>query len=211
MVYEIFGIPGSGKTTCCENLKKYSVKNPIIFYRNNNIGKILFHIFLRIYWIDKELCDYMKKIKNIIGKDKKYVNIYNSKITIDLYIKYMLFSYFIEKKSKGNIVIDEGIIHFCTAMYAEFDLEIEKIKKIINIFKDIANLEIIYLECSVNIAIEQSKKRQRKRAAIDFLNDIELKKLYQRYEYICTLLSRNYLTLTALEIEEKIKYDISIQ
>ena len=179
MIYELYGLPGSGKSTCCDRVQKQcNIKNPLEFYRDNIIGKICFHLFLKFF-----------------NNSNDYKNSLNLEIKLDLYIKYLIFIYYIEKKSKKTLIIDEGIIHYCLALYAEFNVELEKIDRIISVLKE-SNLKItIGLKCPVETAILQIKKRNRKRTAMDFLEDKDLENLLNRYFEAIKHFQNNYLLL----------------
>lgn len=210
MVYEVFGIPGAGKTTFCKLLEKqYNIKNPMNFYRNNMIGKILFHIFLKFYFLDNDLRNVMNDMKRILGQKIYKKNIFDSKIELELYLKYLLFSYYIGKIYKQqNIVIDEGAIHFLIAIYAEFEVEIEKIVELIEYFELKDSKEYIYLKSTIDNAIKQSKERGRKRATIDFLNQEELFSLYNKYLHMCELINRKMKCISENDAKEKLKLEM---
>ena len=206
MIYELFGLPGSGKTTCGNIIQEeFNINNKLEFYRNHFWGKIIFHVFLKIFFIDRQLKNKFTEIINVIGNIKTYKNSIDCKISIELYIKYIIFVYFIEKKSKEDILIDEGIIHYLSALYAEFNVSFNKLDKIIEILEVKNEKTIVGLKCSKEQAFTQIKKRNRKRAAMDFLSDRKLNNLLDRYlkaeEYFC----KKYPCLTISEIKDKIE------
>ena len=206
MIYELFGLPGSGKTTLGNNIEKnLKIKNILEFYRNNLLGKIIFHIFLKFFILNKELREKYNEITTVLEDKSKYVNNINAQIKVDLYIKYIIFIYFIEKKVKKNILIDEGIIHYSIALYAEFNVEFNKLDKIVEILKINKTKKIFDLKCSKKTALLQIKKRNRQRAALDFLTNNDLDNLMERYLEAEKHFSRNYLCLNASEIEKKIE------
>ena len=206
MIYELYGLPGSGKSTCCDRVQKQcNIKNQLEFYIYNIIGKIFFKLFLKFFKFNKDLKNKFEEIFKILNNSNDYKNSLNLEIKLDLYIKYLIFIYYIEKKSKKTLIIDEGIIHYCLALYAEFNVELEKIDRIISVLKE-SNLKItIGLKCPVETAILQIKKRNRKRTAMDFLEDKDLENLLNRYFEAIKHFQNNYLYLSIDEIESYIK------
>lgn len=206
MIYELYGLPGSGKSTCCNRIQKeINIKNPLEFYRDNIIGKVYFHLFFKFFRFNKELKGKFDEILKVLDDYNSYKNFLNSEIKIDIFLKYLIFVYYIEKNSKKTLILDEGIIHYCLALYAEFNVELEKLDKIVEIL-DIFNSKItIGLKCSVETAIFQIKKRNRKRTAMDFLEDKELEELINRYFKAEEHFSDKYLSLEIKEIESYIK------
>ncbi len=207
MIIELFGLPGAGKTTCGNNIeKKFKIKNILEFYRENLIGKILFHLFLYCFLLNANLREKYTKILNILQKEKIENNIINPHIKIELYIKYLLFAYCIEYKSKKSLVIDEGIIHYCMALFAEFNVSIDILEAIIDLLK-ISNKKIIIisLKCPINKAIKQMQIRKRKRTSLDFLSDEKLKIVLDRYSVVQKYFSKKYINLDIIQIENLIE------
>lgn len=182
MIIEYFGLPGSGKTTFCNRIcNEQHLKNPRIFFKDNLFGKILFHIFLNTFYINYSLLKKYKEGKKILS-NKKYVNKINPNISIELYLKYIVFIFYIENRYDA-IVLDEGVIHYLTALYAEFEVDFDLLDDIYKIFK-VIDKDIVYksTNCDISKAIENCKKRNRKDAPIDFLNDDELYSIENRYK-----------------------------
>lgn len=184
MTIEIFGIPGSGKSTFCDNYSKENhFKNIMAFYRDTIIGRIIYKIFMRLYFIFPSI----KKKYDIILKminDKNYTNKLDKNIDIKKYIKYMLFIYYCEAKNQkrnGKIIVDEGIIHYSVALYAEFDVEFKTIQKIINLLK-LDSVQYYLLFKDTGIAFKQMQERARKRCALDFLDEFDSKEMLNKYK-----------------------------
>lgn len=201
MKFELFGLPGSGKTSLCKKIKKkYKIKNPMDFYKYNFFGKILFHIFLSTFYFNKSNIKLFKELMSFLG-DGFYKNIIDNTIDIELYIKYIVFVNYIEQK-KGNYVIDEGIIHYCIALYAEYNVDF----KIIDIILEKTNVENIKvgLKCSINKAMEQIKIRNRKSCPIDFLEEEKLFFILKKYNDAINYYRDKYSLLSNDEIENLI-------
>lgn len=201
MKFELFGLPGSGKSYCCDIISKKKIaKNIMNYYKENFFGKVIFHLFLKFFILNIKLRKKYKEVIEILGETSNYINLVNPNVKIELYIKYMIFIYFIENLYKINIIIDEGIIHYCMVLYAEFSVEKNKINKIISAF-NIEDKNIIGLNCEKEIAIKQMKKRNRKRTAIDFLGKDELSNILDRYLEIYNYFSKRFECLDIKEVE----------
>ena len=186
MIYELFGLPGSGKTTYCKNIyKTEQIRNIMHFYREIFFGKLIFHFYLKCISLFKKDYRLYNKIINEIG-DCNYINKIDKKIKINTYIKYLLFVNKIEKKhmkKNTNLLVDEGVIHYCMAMIAEFSLSYENAEKILKIIKFENNRVIpIGLQCSVDKCLEHIEKRNRKNTPIDFLEKESLRNVLTNYE-----------------------------
>jgi len=205
MIIELFGLPGSGKTTCCNLVeKKFNIKNPMNFYRNTIVGKIKFRLFLKFFRLNKELLNKYNKLVSILN-DKTYKNNIDSKIDINLYLKYILFTYYIEKKyEKHSIIIDEGIVHYCIALYAEFDVEYNQILKINEMFQMELKTNIC-LKSDIETSISQMIKRSRKVSAIDFLDKNQLIDILNKYNNGIKFFLKDNLCLSEQEITEYIE------
>ena len=205
MIIDLYGMPGSGKSTVCnyleQNLEFKNVKN---WYIEKTIGKIIFHLYLYLFFLDKTSRKKYKEIMKIIDNKKAYKNYINSNVNISLYIKYMLFDYYLERKNIKKIIIDEGIIHYSISLYVEFNLEKEKIMKIIELLK-LNNVKYIGLKIDIEESKKNIKKRNRKRCPIDFLNDNELDKFLKKWIEGITLISDRYILLEQKDLINYIK------
>lgn len=207
MIYELYGLPGSGKTTICNIVqKKYKLNNPMRFFKNNFWGKCCMHLFWYLYSLNNDLKSKKNQILKILGNINVYKNCINPNLNINRYIDYLMFVYFVEKKSfKKNIIIDEGIVHYCLALYAEFDVEIEKLERIIKEL-DIQPKFVMGLKCNILKTFEQIKKRNRKETPIDFLEENKLYDIFKKYQEIFIHFSSSkYIALEKNELIKKIK------
>lgn len=206
MIIELFGIPGSGKSYCCEKIeKKENIKDVTKFFKEKIIGKAVFHFFLKFFKINKELNEKYNEMINVLGDTSNYNNILDKKINICLYLKYLLFIYFLEKKCKMNIIVDEGIIHYSIVLFAEFSVDFDKIEKIIEVLKIYSKEKmIIGIKCNKEIAIKRMEIRNRKRTSLDFLEYGELSKLLDRYIIAEQFFSYKFKMLNIEEVENLI-------
>lgn len=187
MIAELYGLPGSGKSTTCNKLKETKELDDIMFfYKEKLLGKIIYHLFLILFPINPKLNKVYKKINNKLSKYLNNKNKIDASVPLSLYIKYIVFIFYIEnkyahKKNKG-ICIDEGVIHLCIAIHAEFDVPISLLDDIIEITSGALNRKLVRVDCSIEDAIIRMKKRNRKRAPIDYLDEHQLKELLKDYK-----------------------------
>lgn len=197
MNYELFGLPGSGKTTICKIVSKKN-KNPMFFYKETFLGKILFHLFLYTFFFKKEYIELFYNLKKSL-KNKKYVNIIDKRIPIDLYLKYIVFVYYLECSNK-NIIIDEGIIHYCVALIAEFNVSNYEIE---NMIKFLDTKTIIYgLNTTIDSVCINIKKRNRRNCPFDYLSNEKKIEVLKKYNYAIEYFKNRYKMMNAEEIIE---------
>ncbi len=187
MIYELFGLPGSGKTTFCNELyKNKKIKNLMSLYKENFWGKIYFHFYLKCMVLFKNEYGLYKKIINELKESDIYINKIDKNININLYIKYLLFVNMIERRvinKKITYIVDEGVIHYCIAMMAEFSLSLEKVNKLLDIinFKT-STIKPVGLKCNIDTCLQHIEKRNRKETPIDFLEKVKLINLLNDYQ-----------------------------
>lgn len=187
MIYELFGLPGAGKTTFCKKIYIYKkIKNIMSLYKDKFVGKVYFHFYLKYTIFFKDEYELYKKIMKELCNSNEYINKIDKKIKINLYIKYLLFVNKVEKEAinkKRTFIVDEGIIHYCMTLMAEFSLPLDQVKKILNIIKFENNKIIpIGLKCDINTCLEHIEKRNRKNTPIDFLEKEDLRDLLNDYQ-----------------------------
>lgn len=182
MIIEVFGLPGSGKTTFCQ---KYAMENKLYnllgFYRDSFFGRSLYYLFKYFYFLIPTVNKKVKNIMFLLSK-KDHTNKIRKDILIKEYVIFMCFVYYHELKCNKHVIIDEGIIHYCMALYAEYDVEFNVLDQIIEELKVDKKMKYIVLKCSVDECLLRMCKRNRKRSAIDFLEESELKLLLLKYE-----------------------------
>lgn len=205
MNIEFFGIPGAGKSFYCNKInEKKQYKNIMFFYKENFYGKILFHLFIYFGMIISKFNKIYIFLKDILGKDLNNTNIISNKKNMTIYLKYIIFIYFLEK-NRTNIIIDEGIVHFCMVLYAEYNVSKEKCIQILEYFdsqkyKD--NRKVYGIECNITTSLERIKKRNRKRAPMDFLEDKELEELLNKYNEFMKNVENRYEMLNEEELQK---------
>lgn len=209
MIYELFGMPGVGKTTISNKIsQKYRYINIMKKYRETILGKLYFHLFIKFFKMDKELRNIYNQGIILCGKYIENINIMDKKIKLELYIKYMIFVYYLEKKyhlKEKNIIIEEGIIHYAIAMFAEFDIPFNVLDKLVKLFD--LNKFPIGITCKMKTILEQIKKRNRKSTPIDFLDIKNLEYLLKRYELGVKYYGNKYELMNTMEVLKKIEKD----
>ena len=196
MIVELFGLPGAGKSYICEKIEKeFGYNNILLFYKEKFLGKVLFHLYISFCLLVRSNKKIFLNLKEIIGNDYSD-NIISNNNKIDMYIKYILFVYNIEKRNKDRlIIIDEGIVHYCMVLYSEFIIPMHKTKKILDYFDSLNknNKVVLGINTDKKVVIERIKKRNRKRTAMDFLDDKKLDKLLSLYQDFINTVKDDYI------------------
>lgn len=198
---ELFGLPGSGKSTLCSFISdKYHIPDIMYKYKNKFFYKINFHLFQYTFFFDKGLRKKYSEINNILNLDSKknYSNVIDANISISKYIKYALFVYNKELKMK-SLIIDEGTIHYTMVLYAEFNVPYEKCEKILNLLKK-DDVTYIGLDTNFTQILSNIEKRNRHNTPIDFLKTKELEKILKKYQEYFNYMSLKYQTISYDEI-----------
>lgn len=184
---ELFGLPGCGKSTLCKNIEKNGYEDLLYKYKNRFLYKLIFHASTKFTFLFPNVYNNFKYIKQLFFENqvniKEYKNMYIKKTSLILYIKYLSFIYTMEQKyDNKKVIIDEGIVHYCMALYSEFDIPLDSLKKIC--FELLGDKTIIPvgLKISLDQCFYRIKKRNRRNTGIDYLNDNKLSKLILRYE-----------------------------
>ena len=205
MIIELFGVPGSGKTTLCKNIVKIKGEYclPMSFFVETFVGRILMHIFWKYYRFNRKLRKIYNIIIEIIGNVDEYSHLYIHNLKIDSYLKYVVFSYYLEAKlTRKNCIMDEGIIHYCMSFYAEFGLEIEKIDKIIETLMD-KNVRVCGLINNKEVVLNNIMERNRKVSYIDKMSLDDLSKLLDKYYEVFSIFQQRFECLRYNEILDK--------
>lgn len=204
MTFELFGIPGCGKTICCKRIEKATpIQNPMEFYKETFVGKVLFHLFLLTFRLNGKYRSLYQNALTILG-ETSYTNMMDKTISKELYLKYMMFVYSLEKRSSKSIVIDEGIIHYAIALHAEFDIEFEKLDAIIELLQG-KNVTPLGISATVEECMGFIKKRNRKECSLDFLESNDLENMLNRYQEGLDYFSQKYKVQTIEEIVNYLK------
>ena len=209
IVIDLFGSPGTGKSTISSYFKeKYNLLDIKDWYINKFFGKIYLRLFLKLYKCNKILRKKEEEIVKILGSYNDYQNIISPETNISLFIKYMLFDYYLELKNKKNAIIDEGIIHNCLILMVEYNVSLEKIEKIYKTLK-IDNIEYLGIYLDKESCYKNIKKRNRKRCYLDFLDDDGLKEILNKWDIAVKEICKLFKVYTYEElieyIEKKVK------
>lgn len=209
MIIEFFGLPGSGKTTCCSLIcRNFDYKNPMAFFKEKFVGKVLFHLFLLTCPFNFELLKKYNELRECFSDFKKKNRLDNT-VELSKYIKYALFIYFLEKKNMNKkIVIDEGVVHYSMAIYAEFDVSFESCFKMVNILC-LKNIQPVLLDIDMETCINNMKKRNRHQTAIDNLNYFELVEILEKYKEFIDLFIERADVKKVIEVDKfisEVKY-----
>lgn len=191
MIIELFGLPGSGKSTICQKIaQKNDIINIMDKYLNSVTGKIKMHLFWKFFILNKNLRVKYNEMHELVKRNSN--NIFNSQIGIDKYLKFMLFAYHIGNINKEkNVIFDEGIAHYCLALNAEFDVDITILQRL-SVIMETNNRMSIGVNVDIDTVKKQIKSRDRHATMIDELEGQKLDMLLHRYQVGYEMLIQNY-------------------
>lgn len=188
MIFELYGVPGAGKTTiinkvCETNDASYSpkagVKSTVI-----SIIKVL------SAYIPSSLA-YKRKIRKIIS-NVKMASVYTS-ASVNHNINNIVMVAFGYKHLKRTVYMDEGILHRIITFSINYNLGIEKAIKIFALFNDCTGgVKSFYLKVPIDECFKSIKKRNRHESEMDEMEDDKLWIFLQEYESYCNAISKKY-------------------
>jgi GTPase SAR1 family protein len=179
MIIEFTGIPGSGKSTIIEKLKKHSFKQEIIFDIEKFVclksfrigkGKLPYDliVFSKIILLNKQDLKFLKlSIKHL----KKCGHNWFTKINIFRNIlKKLILHRFLLKFNK-IFIVDEGLSHIPLSLFVDVskDIDFQFLQKILKLL--ISKADILLIDASDDILLERITVRGFKgHRRIDFGN-----------------------------------------
>lgn len=189
MIFELYGLPGSGKTfminkimgnllektekesiikkTCIKMAKKFSIWMPSSIKLKKQIYSIIQDASLTPLYIKREVHTY---IDNIIM---------------------VAFGY--KWNRQHMIYMDEGIIHRIVSFAVNYNLTIEQVFLIINLFKKQLNRSfIVYLDVDINICLDGIQNRKRHICEMDELSKEKLECYLYSYKHYFDIINTKY-------------------
>lgn len=208
IIIDLFGLPGTGKSTIAKELYIEFKKREIdVYFFNKNE-------YLKDEKFEKRrLFDYIKllKVKNIIFfiqfvLIKKEKDIFRQGMKEKIWKKLrlvMLYDKLTQKSDENKIcIVDQGIIQDFSDYYININVKHEFVRKYLNCFLK-SNNKYIYVYCDLEVenAIDRIKNRNRKLYNFDLLKEQELKifleKEYEKFKIFedCLKDNENYLKI----------------
>lgn len=193
MIVELFGLPGSGKTTFVSEFCKIQMdfKNygTISFIGNSKYNK---YKYVFLCFKPKIFLSLFLLIYSISGKKSSIRVKMKDRLISLLYVIYILDIVFYKNE---KFILDEGLVQALSAFYIGFDFK----ENILYIIKKMINRKK-YVFCRCNLSFEESlnrmHNRNRKTANIDFMDRNELLKfmtdLSKKNEAIVNIFSEGY-------------------
>ena len=189
MIIEFFGLPGSGKTTLCNEL--LIEHNCFPLPKFNQFKK--YEVFLVIFSFKFWSFNFYALLLYFVSEDWCIKNYY---LLINLYLKYML----INKKYNSNYYCtDHGIIQTISSMNftkLKFPKIVVRMIKMLNININILG---IYLYCDdFNVIIKRIKSRGNKKR-INMLSDIQMVNALTNQKKLFDLVSDSLMSVKKIE------------
>ena len=185
MIYELFGMPGCGKSTY---LRKKSINAGVVAgSANSGIKKIIkslllfspFALLQKKRWYS--FIDDKIKYSSIIGcTSRNYLNRIILLISVYHYVR-------------KDVYVDEGVIHRIITYTIAFNLDEKKMLLMIKMFIDaIDDINITYLCSTPTQSYEAIKKRDRHECSFDELDDDEIYAYLERYYSLADIVLTNF-------------------
>lgn len=202
MTIEFFGPPGCGKTYLTEQLTGLNRQEIRKKATNPILAKIK---FLSRYspvsiW-------YRYQIRRIILTENLSYRFHETSLdTMIDSIVLVATSYKLNLRVKN--VLDEGLVQRIISLGINYELSVEKIIQIINLFSSIVKKQkVIYIYSSIGDILIGIKDRNRKEAKMDFFDDDVLIEFVSRYEYVCNRVAKyfNFQSITREDFDRFVK------
>lgn len=203
MIYELYGVPGAGKTALINKVKG---KDTISFKGALGIKDKLFSL-LKIFvaYIPSSIA-YKVAIKKIIGNRNLKAHYISSTVAHNINnIVMVAFGY---KYLKGNLYMDEGIIHRIMTFAINYDINIEDTLRLVDVFSDcMCNVKSFYLKEPVALCFQSIKQRNRHESEMDEMEDEKLIIFLNEYEQYSEAIEKRYghLIITRENFKDLIK------
>lgn len=183
MILELFGSPGSGKTYAINQIHPGAIKE------QKNIVDSMLEPLKRIIKNCLALTPYAFKIRHIIYDSLSNVSLSSPKykpVRINDFIWNISMLGAVYKYSKGNIFMDEGIVHRTISMSINYGINRATCCTIIkNLSFVIENVRVLFLDVPIDICMKSIEDRNRHMCSIDELSGDELFHFLKAYEEYC--------------------------
>lgn len=187
MIYQLFGIPGSGKSyisSLYANKENCILYEKLLFSKKYNVAfKIYVHLGLGKILEKGLYC----KILHFLGDQVKNKHRYNFGITPKKYVQQICYFKTIQRKYQNkhtSVVFDEGTLHHFVALIAEFGIKIENIEFILPSLLS-GDETVYYVRTSIEKAYSRIKNRKRRYSKMDYLGDDALLDFLRSYLQVC--------------------------
>jgi len=202
MIYELYGIPGAGKTTVINKVKG---NNSVSYSRKTGIKGTLLSAAKIISAYLPAAMRYKRSIKMIIGK-RKMTPVYTH-ASISHNINNIVMVAFGYKHLKRTMYMDEGIFHRIMTFAINYNIGIEDTLSITEVFSDcMVGVKSLYLKVPADECFKSIKRRNRHESEMDELDDKKLREFLSKYEnYSEAIYARYGHTIITRENFEELK------
>lgn len=193
MIVELYGLPGSGKSTLvssfCDIKLDYKKYGTNTFIGNSKFNKFKYGI---LCLKPQNFLTLILLIFSVAGKKSSFKIKMKDRIISLLYVIYILD---IVQTKNEKFILDEGLVQALSAFYIGFNFRenvLYHIKKLINK----QNYVFCYCDISYEESLSRMHSRNRKSANIDFMDRTELllfmEELSNKNRLIASILSKDF-------------------
>lgn len=189
MIYELYGLPGAGKTTVIKRLTGGSATS---VSGSSGVKKAFIQLAKKLSLYSFSSLNYKKQMKKILSIYKDVKPSY-TKTTLKHHMNNVVLVPFGYKRMHGDVYMDEGLMHRILTMAVNYKISDKDVLDLVKIFSDVMNkIDCRYLDVPVNECFESIRKRNRHECEMDEFDDRTLNSYLLDFEHYCQLVNKKY-------------------
>ena len=189
MIIEFYGLPGSGKSYL---IRQLNGNKPIGMMTESKFRAFLIRIAKKAAILAPDSLLLRNRIKNLLhGVSDKPVFFERSKQYYLNNLTMLAFGY--RWSGNRNIYMDEGIIHRLTSMAVNYDLSVDLLLGLLDLFQEyLKPIKVFYLDVGIEECLESIQKRNRHEFEMDALSGEKLFYFLSNYQKYFDAINRKY-------------------
>ena len=189
MIFELYGIPGAGKTTI---IKRLTGGNATTVSGSAGLKKYVILLAKKISLYSPFSVYYKIKIRKTVLKYKDANPVYTH-TTLRHHINNIVLVPFGYRTMRGDVYMDEGLIHRVVTMAVNYKFSDSDLLAVLNVFSDlICKIECEFLDVPVDLCFESIRNRNRHECEMDEFDDVILREYLSDFDHYCRLVCIEY-------------------